>query len=76
MDVGDDEIEQAKRRVRDTFIGHASVHAVGIDDGARTLIIYYSDPDQSDLGQIRQEAVKLAAPFAVRLVHSPMARLA
>jgi hypothetical protein len=76
MDLGMQELESAKERVRQACLGHAGVHAVGLDVPNDTVIVYYSSDDHPDLDKARQDAARLATPFQVRFVRSPPASLA
>jgi hypothetical protein len=76
MDLDDNTLEQAKGRVRAACMRQGGIHAVGTDSSSGTVIIYYSDAQNPALEEARQEALRLAAPYSVRFVHSPPASLA
>ena len=70
------QLELARQRISKAWLGHASIHGVGANEPAGCVVIYFADPKNPMIPEIRTDAERLAKPFSVRFIESPPPRLA
>ena len=68
-------IEAVKNRLRQSFLGKAGIHGVGLSRAEQAIRVYVSSTAHSDQADFLEQLRRSAAPFRVIVVNEERPRI-
>jgi len=68
-------IEAVKDRLRQSFLGKAGIHGVGLSRAEQAIRVYISSKAESDQADLLEQVCKSAVPFRVIVVKEEPPRI-